>query len=222
MSELLQETAASTTGDSALIATAAVSDDELIAHIISSHGDIELASERAKLSTTTLLSRLPSLDRTKLIEGIKTALTIQTFESFTQVKTITMASLADMSATQISKFMLELANQLSGLVAPNAPVQSGVQSGISLNIINQMNNEAVDAKQELIKRISVIDVDRAEDRPDRELDDGAAAGALVRLGGDGEAGAEGTLAPERERVVDLVYPNGSRLGKDQDWSGNSA
>lgn len=219
MSELLQETATSgtvvSTGDTDIVV---VSDDELIGHLISSHGDIDLAAERAKLDKIAILSRLPSLDRNKLIEGIKTALTIQTFESFTQAKTVTMSQLDEFSPTQLAKFMLDLANQLSGLVAP-PPVQNGgaTPSANVFNIINQMNNEAVDAKQELIKRISVIDVASRADSSDRELDAGAATGAPVRLGSDGEAGAERTA-----ELVDLVHHDGSRVGQDQDGRGDSA
>lgn len=220
MSELLQETAVegtvASTGDTDIVV---VSDDELIGHLISSHGDIDLAAERAKLDKIAILSRLPSLDRNKLIEGIKTALTIQTFESFTQAKTVTMSQLDEFSPTQLAKFMLDLANQLSGLVAP-PPVQNaggGSTSSTTLNIINQMNNEAVDAEQELIKRISVIDVTREQSRSHQELDSGAAAGASVRLGSDGEARTERAAG-----VVDLVHHDGSRVGQDQDGRGDSA
>lgn len=192
-----------------------IDDDALIGVLIASHGDMALAAERASLSEQAIVERLPTLNREKLLEGIKTALAIQTFATFTTVKEVAMASLGDMTGQQVSKFMLELTDRLNSLVTPAAPAAG---AGPTFNLFNQqMISEQASARDKLAERITVADVTPRPDGSDREFEPGGATPTPIRLGVHGEADAEGTVG-----VGDLVHPDGSWVGEDTNGSTNGS
>lgn len=179
MSDVLQVNASPETPVVAESLPAELPDDtDLINAIISSGGDVELAAEKANTTKEHLLARYPTLNKDILASGIRTAIQIQTFQLFTDLKVVVLHTLDELSATQRSKFMLELLPQLSGLVAP--PVQGAGSTPTSVfNIINQMNTETQNAEDSLIKRISAVTNTRAEDIIHQEPDTSGTNGAVV-------------------------------------------
>lgn len=97
--------------------------DELIGALISSHGDIALAAERLKVNEYTLLAKLPELSYEKLLAAVKTARMLQAFDLWTIARHTTETSFSDLTASQMSKFLIDFMDRFEVMVNP--PVHGG-------------------------------------------------------------------------------------------------
>ena len=146
-----------------------LSDEDLVGYIVEAYGDLNLAAERAKIESVDIYKRFPTLDHDKLLAGIKVAITIQTFNSYTQTKAVAMAMLDDFTGPQIAKYHLDLTDRLARLLeVPTDRVGAG---GNTFNIINaQMVAEQSDARDKLAARILIGDVASRPDDGDRQFE----------------------------------------------------
>ena len=125
------------------------SDDLIVAHLISSHGDVELASERLKIPTTDLLLRLPHLPQELLRKALTNALSLQVFDTLTILRRNLLENLSELTPALQARLLTDLFAQLSALSA-TPPVQGNTPT---TNILNVMNGENDSAKLELARML---------------------------------------------------------------------
>lgn len=127
-------------------------DEDIVANLIASHGDVELACERlfgpseAPSRKMEVLLRFPHLPIAAIRQGIQAALTFQMFQTVTEVKTSLISNLQDLTPALQARLLNDLITHLTGLSA-DPSVQGAANSPV--NILNVMAGEGDHAKLQL-------------------------------------------------------------------------
>ncbi len=130
-------------------------DDEVITTLIASHGDVDLAAERLfgpePGNKLTLLKRLPSLNLTAIVEGLKVARLLKTYDAFAITLETVVTDLPDLPVQQRSRFLTDLMDRLEVMMNPPVHGGSGQAGNQFLTFVNGLNPE--DARGKLLDNL---------------------------------------------------------------------
>ncbi len=188
------------------------SDAEVITTLIASHGDTELAAERLfgpeRTNHLKLLERLPSLDLTTIVEGLKVARLLKTYDAFAITLETTLAELPDLPVQARSRFLTDLMDRLEVMMNPPVHGGSGQAANVQVNI-----GDVESARAQLASRIVQSTAYPTATRDSAGDASGGGVDSTLRLGAPSSPGATGAF----DALVDMVNSDRKRVGQDTYW-----
>lgn len=147
-------------------ALADVPDSRVIALLVGSHGDLNLAAERiskqleSPVSAEDLRQRLPSLPYDELLQSVKASRLLQTHDAFTVMLQVAVGTLQDLNPAERFKFFIQFMDRFQVMVEPPVQGGSGQAASSSVNINLNSPEAQSDARTALASRLIDITSER--------------------------------------------------------------